>query len=132
MGSIDDFLAGRKLAISPPLVLPGREKPVFVRELAGLERAEMDKQRYKPDGKGGTVWDRERDNIHWTVACACQSDGTRIFHINWDKPAEIGAAIKQAGSLPFAELRAIAIAAVKVNPIPAACCWPMKARILPL
>lgn len=103
------FLASRPLAISKPILLPGRadgEFAAFVRELNGLERAELDARRYVKNKDGGGDFDFGNDDANWVTATVCNAEGSRL--LTW-------ADLDAVKTMPAAELAALAAEAREIN-----------------
>lgn len=103
------FLASRPLAISKPIRLPGRadgEFAAYVRELSGLERAELDARRYMKNAAGNAEFDIGNDDANWVAATVCDEAGSRL--LTWSD-------LDAVKTMPAAELAVLASEARKIN-----------------
>jgi len=103
------FLASRPLAVSKPIPLPGRRDgqiEAFVRELNGMERADLDARRYVRNKDGGAVFDIGNDDANWVTACACDAEGKLL--LTW-------ADLDAVKTMPAAELDILAAEARRIN-----------------
>ena len=105
--SRESFLKGPTggLKVSGPIQLIGRDDPIHVRELSGLEMIELEGRRYKRAGQS-LLLDYANDDLNWTVACLCDAQGNRL--LTW-KDWEL------AKGVPQTELASIATEAKAIN-----------------
>lgn len=105
----EEFLTTvRPLRISGPIVLPERNagKPVYVRELNGLEAAALERLRYPVGADGVMRLDIGNESINWTLFSLCDAAGRRLL------TEENRAAVAM---LPGPELDRIAAEAQRIN-----------------